>query len=56
MRGIGTGCWVSGKGVSMGEAVPQIKGKGAEYARILRDNLPELRERYGVEYLGIFGS
>ena len=24
--------------------------------RVLRDHLPELRERYGVETLGIFGS
>ena len=40
----------------MREPVPEIKGKAAEYARVLRNNLPELRERYGVDYLGIFGS
>ena len=40
----------------MSEAVPKLQGKAAEYARILRDHLPELRERYGVQSLGIFGS
>ena len=40
----------------MSEAVPELQGKAAEYARILRDHLPELRERYGVQSLGIFGS
>ena len=28
----------------------------AEFRRILRDELPQLRERYGVEWLGLFGS
>ena len=40
----------------MSEAVPKLQGKAAEYARVLRDHLPELRERYGVQSLGIFGS
>ena len=34
----------------------QLQGKAAEYARVLREHLPELKERYGVESLGIFGS
>ena len=34
----------------------QLPPKAAEYARRLREMLPELRERYGVSYLGIFGS
>ena len=33
-----------------------LQGKAKEYARILREHLPELRERYGVESLGLFGS
>ena len=28
----------------------------ARYAAILRTRLPELRERYGITYLGLFGS
>ena len=31
-------------------------GKASEYIRVLRDHLPELKERYGVASLGIFGS
>ena len=34
----------------------EIQGKVADYARILRENLPGLHERYGVVSLGIFGS
>lgn len=33
-----------------------LQGKAAEYARVLHEHLPDLRERYGVESLGIFGS
>ena len=40
----------------MNEAKPRFQGKAAKFARILRDHLPELRERYGVESLGLFGS
>lgn len=40
----------------MNEATPEIQGKAAEFIRLLRDHLPELRERYGVKSLGIFGS
>jgi hypothetical protein len=40
----------------MRDDAPELKGKAAEYARVLREHLPELRERYGVETLGIFGS
>ena len=40
----------------MKEARAEIKGKAARYAHVLREHLPELRERYGVESLGIFGS
>ena len=40
----------------MSEATPKIKGKAAEFIATLREHLPELRERYGVETLGIFGS
>lgn len=39
----------------MSERERQLQGKAAEYARVLREHLPELRERYGVESLGIFG-
>lgn len=37
----------------MEAALPE---KTAEYARALRQHLPELRERHGVSSLGIFGS
>ena len=40
----------------MSEDRSQLKGKAGEYARVLREHLPELKERYGVESLGIFGS
>ncbi len=40
----------------MSQDSSRLQGKAAEYARILREHLPELRERYGVESLGIFGS
>ena len=40
----------------MEEGSSQLQGKAAEYARILREHLPELRVRYGVKSLGIFGS
>ena len=42
--------------MAMGTASGEIPGKAAEYLRILREHLPELRERYGVASLGIFGS
>ena len=38
------------------KASPDLHPKAAELLRVLRDHLPELSERYGVEYLGIFGS
>ena len=34
----------------------ELKGKAAEIARVLREHLPELEDRYGVSSLGIFGS
>ena len=40
----------------MSEAPTGLQGRAAEFARVLREHLPELRERYGVESLGIFGS
>ena len=40
----------------MGEATPRLEGKAAEFARVLRTHLPELKDRYGVKTLGIFGS
>ena len=40
----------------MKEDKAEMKGIAAQYARVLREHLPELRERYGVESLGIFGS
>jgi len=40
----------------MSDDGPGLKGKAAEFAAVLRDHLPDLRERYGVESLGIFGS
>ncbi len=30
--------------------------KLGEYKNILHENLPELRKRYNVKYLGVFGS
>ena len=39
----------------MSDTGPQLQGKAAEYASVLREHLPELGERYGVESLGIFG-
>ena len=40
----------------MPEGESGLQGKAAEYARVLREYLPELGEQYGVETLGIFGS
>ena len=40
----------------MSDDGPGLKGKAAEFAAVLRDHLPDLRERYGIESLGIFGS
>ena len=40
----------------MRENRPRLQGRAAQFVRILREHLPELRERYGVESLGIFGS
>ena len=39
----------------MREDASQLHGKAAEYAQVLREHLPELGQRYGVESLGIFG-
>lgn len=39
----------------MREDASKLHGKAAEYAQVLREHLPELGERYGVESLGIFG-
>ena len=37
--------------------MPAQKLRDAEYfIRILRQHLPELREKYSVNYLGVFGS
>ena len=33
-----------------------LPGKAAEYARILREHMPELRRDYGVASLALFGS
>ncbi|MFQ5874047.1 MAG: nucleotidyltransferase family protein [Dehalococcoidia bacterium] len=40
----------------MTEATKKLQGKAAEFARLLHDHLPQVRERYGVTYLGVFGS
>jgi predicted nucleotidyltransferase len=40
----------------MSENRPLLHGKAERYARMLREHLPELKERYGVKSLGIFGS
>ena len=40
----------------MSDNPSKLQGKAAEFAEVLRDHLPELRDRYGVESLGIFGS
>ena len=39
----------------MREDASQLHGKAAAYSHVLREHLPELGERYGVESLGIFG-
>jgi len=39
----------------MSDTGPKLQGKVAEYAQVLREHLPDLGERYGVESLGIFG-
>ena len=43
------------KSREMSDTGPQLQGKATEYARVLREHLPELGERYGVDSLGIFG-
>ena len=40
----------------MSETRSRIQDKGVRFAQVLREHLPELRERYGVKTLGIFGS
>ena len=40
----------------MTESTHELQNKASEFARILRDHLPRLSERYGVKYLGLFGS
>ena len=40
----------------MNEATQKLQGKAAGFARLLRDHLPALRERYGVKSFGLFGS
>ena len=40
----------------MTEEAHKLQGTAGEFARLLRDQLPELRDRYGVKSLGIFGS
>ena len=40
----------------MNDSTPKFQGKAVVFARILREHLPELREKYGVKSLGIFGS
>lgn len=40
----------------MSKATPNLEGKAAELAEILRANLGELKHQYGVESLGILGS
>ena len=40
----------------MPEDESRLQGKAAEFARVLRERLPDLREQYGVESIGIFGS
>ena len=40
----------------MSEGRSPLQGKAEEYARVLREHLPELAERYEVESLGLFGS
>ena len=40
----------------MQKAPSEIQGRAAEFARILREHLPGLKDRYGVDSIGIFGS
>ena len=40
----------------MTEPARKLQDKAAEFALILREQLPDLQERYGVASLGIFGS
>ena len=40
----------------MTEKAHELQGNAAEFARKLRDQLPELGDSYGVKSLGLFGS
>ncbi len=40
----------------MNRSTPTMRGKGPKLAGVLRRHLPELKDRYGVASLGIFGS
>ena len=40
----------------MSRRTGNLPGKAADFARLIRDSLPNLRHRYGIESLGIFGS
>ena len=40
----------------MNRISPEDRANVEELIRVIREHLPDLRERYGVESLGIFGS
>ena len=40
----------------MSRASLELQGRAGGFAQTLRQHLPELQERYGVAYLGLFGS
>ena len=41
---------------SIGKTAADLPPKAAEYARILREHMPELQRDYGVASLALFGS
>ena len=41
---------------NMDETATALPPKAAEYARILREHMPELQREYGVASLALFGS
>ena len=41
---------------SIGKTVADLPPKAAEYARILREHMPELERDYGVASLALFGT
>jgi predicted nucleotidyltransferase len=45
-----------GKEANRGQDMPENRKNAEIYVRKLHEMLPELKERYNVSYLGVFGS